>query len=41
VGRPDDNTHAPNEFFQLSHFYQGMRAVAHLWDDLGAGALTR
>lgn len=34
VGRPDDNTHAPNEFFQLSSFYAGIRTVAYLWDEL-------
>jgi acetylornithine deacetylase/succinyl-diaminopimelate desuccinylase-like protein len=36
VGLPDEHTHAPNEFFHLTNFYQGMRAVVYLWDELAA-----
>jgi acetylornithine deacetylase/succinyl-diaminopimelate desuccinylase-like protein len=34
VGLPDEQTHAPNEFFHLENFYRGMEAVAYLWDEL-------
>jgi acetylornithine deacetylase/succinyl-diaminopimelate desuccinylase-like protein len=34
VGLPDEQTHAPNEFFHLTNFYSGMRTVAALWDEL-------
>jgi acetylornithine deacetylase/succinyl-diaminopimelate desuccinylase-like protein len=36
VGLPDEHTHAPNEFFHLANFYQGIRTVAYLWDELAA-----
>ncbi len=34
-GLPDDRLHSPNEKFNISHFYQGVRTVARLLDRLG------
>jgi acetylornithine deacetylase/succinyl-diaminopimelate desuccinylase-like protein len=39
-GLDDDNTHSPNEKFCLADFHRGIKASAHLWDELarsGAG----
>ena len=37
-GLDDDNTHSPNEKFCLADFHRGIRASAHLWEQLrGAG----
>jgi succinyl-diaminopimelate desuccinylase len=37
-GLDDDNTHSPNEKFCLADFHRGIRASAHLWQELsGAG----
>ncbi len=33
-GLPDENSHAPNEFINLGNFYNGVRTVAHLFDEL-------
>jgi succinyl-diaminopimelate desuccinylase len=33
-GQDDDNTHAPNEKFSLDDFHRGIRASAHLWEEL-------
>ena len=34
-GLDDDNTHSPNEKFNLADFHRGIRASAHLWNELG------
>jgi acetylornithine deacetylase/succinyl-diaminopimelate desuccinylase-like protein len=34
-GLPDDRLHAPNEKFNISHFYNGIRAVVRLLDRAG------
>jgi len=34
VGLPDDAIHAPNEKFTLTQFFGGIKAVAHLYDEL-------
>jgi len=34
VGLPDDAIHAPNEKFTLSQFFKGIKAIAHLYDEL-------
>ncbi|MBC5815852.1 MAG: dipeptidase [Candidatus Eremiobacteraeota bacterium] len=34
VGLPDDAIHAPNEKFTLSQFFGGIKAIAHLYDEL-------
>jgi len=34
-GLDDDNTHSPNEKFSLADFQRGIRASAHLWEELG------
>ncbi len=34
-GLHDDGLHSPNEKFNISHFYQGIRSVARLLDRLG------
>jgi acetylornithine deacetylase/succinyl-diaminopimelate desuccinylase-like protein len=31
-GLPDDRLHAPNEKFNISHFYNGIRAIVRLLD---------
>jgi len=34
-GLPDDRLHAPNEKFNISHFYNGIRAIVRLLDRAG------
>jgi succinyl-diaminopimelate desuccinylase len=34
-GLDDDNTHSPNEKFCLDDFHRGIKASAHLWQELG------
>jgi len=34
-GLDDDNTHSPNEKFCLADFHRGIKASAHLWNELG------
>ena len=38
-GLPGENAHAPDEWMSVENFTKGMRAVATLWDELGAKAL--
>ncbi len=33
-GQDDDNTHSPNEKFSLTDFHRGIKASAHLWEEL-------
>ena len=33
-GLPDENAHAPNEFLNLDNFYNGMKTVVHLFNEL-------
>jgi succinyl-diaminopimelate desuccinylase len=33
-GQNDDNTHSPNEKFNLEDYHRGTRASAHLWQEL-------
>src|SRR5204863_2887379 len=33
-GLDDDNTHSPNEKFCLADFHRGIKASAHLWNEL-------
>jgi acetylornithine deacetylase/succinyl-diaminopimelate desuccinylase-like protein len=33
-GLDDDNTHSPNEKFSLTDFHRGIKASAHLWNQL-------
>jgi acetylornithine deacetylase/succinyl-diaminopimelate desuccinylase-like protein len=35
VGLNDDNIHAPNEKFELDHFYKGIEAAVYLMEELG------
>jgi acetylornithine deacetylase/succinyl-diaminopimelate desuccinylase-like protein len=35
-GLPGENAHAPDEWMSLENFTTGMRAIATLWDELGA-----
>jgi succinyl-diaminopimelate desuccinylase len=34
-GLDDDNTHSPNEKFRLADFHRGIKASAHLWEEIG------
>ncbi|HXU32005.1 MAG TPA: M20/M25/M40 family metallo-hydrolase [Thermoanaerobaculia bacterium] len=34
-GLNDDALHSPNEKFNISHFYNGIRAIARLLDRVG------
>lgn len=34
-GQDDDNTHSPNEKFNLADFHRGIKTSAHLWETLG------
>jgi succinyl-diaminopimelate desuccinylase len=34
-GLDDDNTHSPNEKFNLTDFHRGIKASAHLWSEIG------
>ena len=33
-GLPGENAHAPNEWLSVDNFFNGMRAMAALWDEL-------
>ena len=33
-GVPDENAHAPNEFFRLDHFYKGIETMCYFYDEL-------
>ena len=33
-GLDDDNAHSPNEKFAVEDYYRGIRASAHLWQEL-------
>ncbi|HEY7393387.1 MAG TPA: M20/M25/M40 family metallo-hydrolase, partial [Gemmatimonadaceae bacterium] len=35
-GLPGENAHAPNEWMSEENFVKGCRAIAALWDELGA-----
>lgn len=35
-GQDDDHAHGPNEKFSLADFERGIKASAHLWEELGA-----
>jgi acetylornithine deacetylase/succinyl-diaminopimelate desuccinylase-like protein len=35
-GLADDRLHSPNEKFNITHFYNGIRTVARLLDRAGA-----
>jgi acetylornithine deacetylase/succinyl-diaminopimelate desuccinylase-like protein len=35
-GLPGENAHAPDEWMSMENFTTGMRAIATLWDELGA-----
>ena len=37
-GLPGENAHAPDEWISQDNFRRGMRAIAALWDELGASA---
>ncbi len=37
-GLPGENAHAPDEWISQENFRKGMRAIAALWDELGARA---
>lgn len=34
VGLPDENAHAPNEWFLLENFYGGIKSAVALWEEL-------
>ena len=34
LGLPDDNTHSPNEKFNLADYQRGIETVAYLLDEL-------
>ena len=38
-GLPGENAHAPDEWMSMENFTTGMRAIATLWDELGAQTL--
>jgi acetylornithine deacetylase/succinyl-diaminopimelate desuccinylase-like protein len=38
LGLPDDRLHAPNEKFNISHFYSGIRSIVRLMDIVGSEA---
>ncbi len=33
-GLPDENAHAPNEFFRLENFFGGIRTITHFYNEL-------
>jgi len=37
-GQDDDNLHSPNEKFSLADFHRGIKASAHLWNELSSFA---
>jgi acetylornithine deacetylase/succinyl-diaminopimelate desuccinylase-like protein len=37
-GLPGENAHAPDEWISLENFSKGLRAVATLYEELGAGS---
>jgi acetylornithine deacetylase/succinyl-diaminopimelate desuccinylase-like protein len=37
-GLPGENAHAPDEWMSVENFTKGMRAIATLWDELGAAS---
>lgn len=39
-GQDDDNAHSPNEKFSMADFQRGMKASAHLWEQLSKISLT-
>ncbi|MEZ6112316.1 MAG: dipeptidase [Pirellulaceae bacterium] len=39
-GLDDDNTHSPNEKFCLADFHRGIKASAHLWQELASAGLN-
>ena len=40
-GLPGENAHAPDEWMSMENFTTGMRAIATLWDELGATPVAR
>jgi acetylornithine deacetylase/succinyl-diaminopimelate desuccinylase-like protein len=38
-GLPGENAHAPDEWMSMENFTVGMRAIATLWDELGASGV--
>jgi acetylornithine deacetylase/succinyl-diaminopimelate desuccinylase-like protein len=36
-GLPGENAHAPNEWMAVENFEKGMRAMARLYEEYGAG----
>jgi acetylornithine deacetylase/succinyl-diaminopimelate desuccinylase-like protein len=35
-GLPEENVHAPNEYFDLDNFDRGLRTLALYWEKLGS-----
>jgi acetylornithine deacetylase/succinyl-diaminopimelate desuccinylase-like protein len=33
-GLPDENAHAPDEHILLEHYFGGIKAIAHFYEDL-------